>query len=323
MLSFEGNDQGPPSPRLRRDGCRSRRADGAGGQGAECAGRPQTPPPRSRPRQAEPTPTFRTDINFVRVDVIVTDKQGNPVHDLRQEDFEVTEDGKPQSIQTFKLVNVTENAGVGSDPPREVRNVIEEQTEAARDDVRLFAVFLDDYHVRLENSMRAREPIARFIEEPLQAADMAGIMYPLWSINDVMLTRNRKDVAGAIRGVPGPQVRLHAAERFRRTLRALRVDDGGGADPEPGHALGAEGADHRALAGCAKGARRSSSSAKDSRIRCRRRCSDPIAALHGGSGGNAAAAPDPIGGAIRPRSSPASSRRSSSCRPTCCRTSAA
>jgi hypothetical protein len=63
---------------------------------------------------------------------------------LKAEDFEVTEDGKPQSIQTFKLINVSEDTGVGNDPPREVRNPIEEQTEAARDDVRLFAIFLDD-----------------------------------------------------------------------------------------------------------------------------------------------------------------------------------
>ncbi len=162
----------------------------------------QNPAPPT-PAPAEQTPTFRADINFVRVDVIVSDKQGNPVHDLRQEDFEVTEDGKPQVIQTFKLVNVSENAGVGSDPPREVRNVIEEQSEAARDDVRLFAIFLDDYHVRLENSMRSREPIARFIENQLQPADMVGIMYPLWSISDVMLTRNRKSLASAVRGFVG------------------------------------------------------------------------------------------------------------------------
>jgi len=169
---------------------------------AQDAAAPQTPQP-TPPAQAEQTPTFRADINFVRLDVIVTDRQGNPVHDLRQEDFEVTEDGKPQAIQTFKLVNVSENAGVGSDPPREVRNVIEEQTEAARDDVRLFAIFLDDYHVRLGNSMRAREPIARFVENQLNPADMAGIMYPLWSISDVMLTRNRKSVASAIREFQG------------------------------------------------------------------------------------------------------------------------
>lgn len=169
---------------------------------AQDAPAPQTPPPVP-PAQAEQVPTFRADINFVRVDVIVTDRQGNPVHDLRQEDFEVTEDGKPQAIQTFKLVNVSENAGIGSDPPREVRNVIEEQTEAARDDVRLFAIFLDDYHVRLGNSMRAREPIARFVESQLQPRDMVGIMYPLWSISDVMLTRNRKSVASAIREFQG------------------------------------------------------------------------------------------------------------------------
>jgi VWFA-related protein len=165
---------------------------------------PPAAPPPAQPGQAEPqTPIFRTDINFVRVDVIVTDRQGNPVHDLKQEDFEVSEDGKPQTIQTFKLVDVKENAGVGSDPPREVRTVIEEQMEAARDDARLFAIFLDDYHVRLENSMRAREVIAQFVENQLQPADMAGIMYPLWSITDVMLRRNRKELASAIRGFTG------------------------------------------------------------------------------------------------------------------------
>jgi VWFA-related protein len=182
---------------------------------------PQSPPsptPPGPPAAAQPEqPTFRADINFVRVDVIVTDKRGNPVHDLRQEDFEITEDGKPQAIQTFKLVNVSENAGVGSDPPREVRNAIEEQSEASRDDVRLFAVFLDDYHVRLENSMRAREPIARFIENQLQPADMAGIMYPLWSISDVMMSRNRKSIAAAIRAFQGRKYDYTPRNQFEET----------------------------------------------------------------------------------------------------------
>jgi VWFA-related protein len=163
----------------------------------------QQPAPAPTVPPSEQLPIFRADINFVRVDVIVQDRQGNPVHDLKQEDFEVTEDGKPQSIQTFKLINVSEDTGVGTDPPREIRNQIDEQMEAARDDVRLFAIFLDDYHVRLENSMRAREAIARFVENQLQPKDMAGIMYPLWSINDVLLSRNRRQIAGAIREFTG------------------------------------------------------------------------------------------------------------------------
>jgi VWFA-related protein len=155
-------------------------------------------------QQPAQTPTFRTDINFVRVDVIVADKQGNPVGDLRQQDFDVTEDGKPQTIQTFKLINIRESAtATAAEPPRQIRSVIDEESEAAKEDVRLFAVFLDDYHVRKENSMRAREPIARFIEDQLLATDMAGIMYPLTPLDDVLLTRNRANLASAIRSFIG------------------------------------------------------------------------------------------------------------------------
>ena len=83
------------------------------------------------------------------------------------------------------------------------RNSIDEQTEAARDDVRLFAIFLDDYHVRLENSMRAREILARFVENQFNPKDLVSIMYPLWSINDVLLSRNRRAVATALREFTG------------------------------------------------------------------------------------------------------------------------
>jgi len=67
------------------------------------AQQPAQPSPPDPAAQTPPAPIFRTDINFVRVDVIVSDKQGNAVADLRQQDFEVTEDGKAQAVQTFKL----------------------------------------------------------------------------------------------------------------------------------------------------------------------------------------------------------------------------
>ena len=51
-------------------------------------------------------PVFRTGINIVRVDVIVTDRQGNPVTDLKLEDFDIQEDGKPQKAETFRLVKI-------------------------------------------------------------------------------------------------------------------------------------------------------------------------------------------------------------------------
>ena len=65
---------------------------------------PLNPPPQTPPQA--PGPTFRTGINFVRVDVIVSDRKGQPLVDLKQADFEVFEDGKSQTIETFKLVQV-------------------------------------------------------------------------------------------------------------------------------------------------------------------------------------------------------------------------
>ena len=95
---------------------------------------------------------FRAGINFVRVDVIVSDKSGANVADLKQSDFEVTEDGKPQTIESFKFIKLDGGAMPGPDgPPAPIRTDEDEEAEAARDDVRLFAIFLDDYHVRRVN----------------------------------------------------------------------------------------------------------------------------------------------------------------------------
>src|SRR5947209_18918667 len=99
----------------------------------------QPPPPQTPQQQppppADPTqpPVFRTGINFVRVDVIISDKAGNPIADLSQADFDVTEDGKPQKIETFKLVKLDGGRGDAiKDPPREIRTDYAEAVEAAR-----------------------------------------------------------------------------------------------------------------------------------------------------------------------------------------------
>ena len=51
-------------------------------------------------------PVFRAGINYVRVDVIVSDKNGANVADLKQIDFEVLEDGKPQTVENFKFIKL-------------------------------------------------------------------------------------------------------------------------------------------------------------------------------------------------------------------------
>src|SRR4051812_27793990 len=95
----------------------------------------QQPPPAD-PAPQEQRPTFRAGANLVRVDVTVIDRRGEPVTDLTQADFEVREDGIPQGIQTFKLI---ESDG---EPPDDlslpIRSPEHARAEAARDEIRVF-----------------------------------------------------------------------------------------------------------------------------------------------------------------------------------------
>src|ERR1700730_12657689 len=49
--------------------------------------------------------TFRSPTELVLVNVTVRDKNGNPVRDLKREDFTVLEDNKPQQVISFDLEN--------------------------------------------------------------------------------------------------------------------------------------------------------------------------------------------------------------------------
>ena len=215
--------QGQPSPQ----GQTGQQGAPPAPAGQAPAGEPAAP---VIPGQDAP-PIFRGGINFVRVDVIATDGKGQHVTDLKQEDFEVLEDNQPQSVEQFRLIKVDGNPKPGDPPPRVIRNRDDEETEAARDDVRIFAILLDDYHVRRSNSVSVREPLTRFIQTQLRPNDMIAVMYPLTPVFDVSFTRDHAAIIRRHQPVRGPQVRLPAEEPDRGELRPL-PDGDGRADPQ-------------------------------------------------------------------------------------------
>jgi len=54
-----------------------------------------------------PSATFRTSADYVEVDVVVTDRHGEFVRNLRKEDFRVSESGHPQDVATLRQVDLT------------------------------------------------------------------------------------------------------------------------------------------------------------------------------------------------------------------------
>lgn len=189
------------------------------GQGA-----PAPPPADQAADQDQPVvqlpeqPIFRGGISFVRVDVIVTDNKQNPVTDLKETDFEVLEDNQPQSIEQFRLIKVDANAvpAPGEPPPRQLRNRDDEETEAAREDVRVFAFLLDDYHVRRSNSIAIREPLIKFIQTQIRPADMMAVMYPLTPAGDLSFTRDPNAVISAIERFDGRKYDYRPRNQFEQ-----------------------------------------------------------------------------------------------------------
>ena len=66
-------------------------------------------------QQQDRTPTFRTGISTVLVDTLALDADGNPVTGLTQDDFEIFEDGVPQTIVTFDVTDWTSYVAAKTD----------------------------------------------------------------------------------------------------------------------------------------------------------------------------------------------------------------
>ncbi len=135
----------------------------------------------------------------------MSDRKGNPVFDLKQDEFRIKEDGKPQVIESFSVVRIDDSTTqqIDGPPAREIRSLFDEQREAQRPDVRLFVILLDDYHVRRGNDMVVRKPLIEFIENQLAPADMVAIMYPLTPVTGLTFTRNRASLVSAIEHFQG------------------------------------------------------------------------------------------------------------------------
>jgi VWFA-related protein len=152
-------------------------------------------PGATQPPAPDSQPVFRAGINTVRVDVIVTDRQGNPVTDLKLEDFDIQEDGKPQKAETFRLVKI-DTLTQPAYTQRTIRTRNDEETAAADENSRIFVFFLDDYHVRKESSMSVKRPVSEF--EPINDIERAYV----YRLNPQAIEMIRRQVSlTAMRGI--------------------------------------------------------------------------------------------------------------------------
>jgi VWFA-related protein len=174
--------------------------------------------------QAVPGPS---EPDLVRIDAVVSDPRGRTVDNLRAEDFQILEDGAPSAVDSVRFVKVD-----GSYPPGEaiepVQSSVDEKAEAAHGGTRLFAIFLDEYHVASgEGVERAREAVRRFVEQDLGPRDLVVVVKPLDSLLSIRLTRDRGSVARAIATFEGRKGQYEPRNAFEKNFIAgspLRIE---------------------------------------------------------------------------------------------------
>jgi VWFA-related protein len=147
-------------------------------------------------QQEQQPQVFRTQANFVRVDAYPT-RNGQPVLDLKAEEFEVFEDDKPQKVETFEHILISP-AGPQSQRS-EPSSIGASQQLIADPRNRVFVLFLDSPHVTVGGSWHAREPLIRFVDRLLGPDDLVGIMTPGMSAADVTFARKTIAMADGLR----------------------------------------------------------------------------------------------------------------------------
>jgi VWFA-related protein len=139
-------------------------------------------------------PRFRAGANLVRVDAYVS-KDDVAVTDLQADDFEVFEDDKPQTVESFELVTARpadpQSARVD---PTNVRDMNQQVASAAR----VFTLFFDRWQVSIAGSYRARKPIIETLDRVIGPDDLVGVMTPEMSPSSVTYSRRTGSIERAV-----------------------------------------------------------------------------------------------------------------------------
>ena len=116
---------------------------------------------------------FKSRVNLVLVPVVVRDKQGKALGNLRLEDFQLFDKGKPQIISKFSL---EKSAKPGKAAPASEGDAAEKTTPAPGDIPERFVAYLfDDVHVNFGDLARVRDAAGRHMASALQPTDRAAI----------------------------------------------------------------------------------------------------------------------------------------------------
>lgn len=147
--------------------------------------------------QGPPQPTFRTEANYIRVDVYATTRDGALVTDLHRDDFELLEDGVSQTIDQFSPIEI--RTGTVSPTRSDPRTAEAGRQAATEPRARVFVLFLDALHVDRVASQRIATPLTDAVRRLIGPDDLIAIVDPHTTTRAITFTRRIDAVESALR----------------------------------------------------------------------------------------------------------------------------
>jgi VWFA-related protein len=215
-------------------------------QTAPAAQAPPASGPASAPAPAsgQPAPVFRTGTSAVLLDIVVRDRRGRPIRDLRQDEIAVLEDGAPREVKAFRLVEGTPaEAGVATPGTPGVT-----QPDPLR---RITLVSLVFDHLSLNGRKMALKAAREYLAKPMPAGQWAAVftldnrlhMQQDFTRDSAALTAAVERASTAIKE-DGPPLPGSSRERGREANQELaNVVSNTAMDAAGGAAAGAASAD--------------------------------------------------------------------------------
>ena len=149
--------------------------------------------------------TIESKVDVALVPVLVRDAQGRAVGNLKKEDFQVFDNGKPQAITGF---TIQQRAGIGADAPTTQPAAAPGVTAQATVVPERFIVFLfDDLHLSPGDMAQAQKAGTKMLTASLADSDIAAVVSISGQVNSG-LTRDRFVLQDAI-------MKLHSQNLYR------------------------------------------------------------------------------------------------------------
>ena len=179
-------------------------------------------------QQPPPSATFQVEVNFVDIDAVVTDERGNFVGDLTKDDFELLDDGKPQAISAFSLVDIP-MPSPGARPVATPAGAGDVRSNAQPLSGRLYVIVLDDLNVAPLRTKVVVNAARQLVERHFGPNDIAAITYTSGRTDGAQeFTSDRAALLAAIDKFQGRKLRSTVIEKadyyFQQHLKELEVN---------------------------------------------------------------------------------------------------